>query len=365
MASKMRTMHTIPADFPQILKDFTREILRNQPQNIYQFGKEYFAARIREESPNESINNEYLVQYLTDLFIQADTNQNGRLDKKEFKELMFRADLGLSKDDIKLIFMEADVDDSGSLEYEEFIPLMMHVIESIKEVEHAKEEENFVREQAEEIAEEYMLRGITSQELEKYLRASFMEADRDSSGQLDAKEFKTFLMNCPINLTKKEINAIYMEVDTDQNGLISLEEFIPVFHSLMFQLTTNEALRLIRQQDLQELPQILIGCCSKYDPEGTGLLHPKQIAKAIRDADLGLSRFQIFQLVGQCNREEDGVKYVPFIEGVAAPLIAKLVDIDLELAYKRAVRVEEQVDYAGKQAEELLGMPQEVFEKVT
>mmetsp|Transcript_2405 Transcript_2405/g.5721 ORF Transcript_2405/g.5721 Transcript_2405/m.5721 type:complete len:107 (+) Transcript_2405:938-1258(+) len=54
-----------------------------------------------------------------------------------------------------------------------------------------------------------------------------------------------------------------------------------------------------------------------------------------------------------------------FKQGVAAPLIAKLVDIDLELAYKRAVRVEEQVDYAGKQAEELLGMPQEVFEKVT
>ncbi|EKX36017.1 hypothetical protein GUITHDRAFT_117805 [Guillardia theta CCMP2712] len=269
MASKMRTMHTIPADFPQILKDFTREILRNQPGNIYQFGKEYFAARLREESPIESINNEYLVQYLTDLFIQADTNQNGRLDKKEFKELMLRADLGLSKEDIKLIFMEADVDDSGSLEYEEFIPLMMHVIDSIKEVEHAREEEEIVREHAEQIAEEYMLRGITSKELEKYLRASFMEADKDGSGQLDAKEFKTFLMNCPINLTKKEINAIYMEVDSDQNGLISLEEFIPVFHSLMFQLTTSEALKLIRQQDLQELPQILIASCTYYDPEGS------------------------------------------------------------------------------------------------
>ena len=59
-----------------------------------------------------------------------------------------------SKEDIKLIFMEADVDDSGSLEYEEFIPLMMHVIDSIKEVEHAREEEEIVREHAEQIAEE-------------------------------------------------------------------------------------------------------------------------------------------------------------------------------------------------------------------
>ena len=32
-----------------LIQDFTREILRNQPGNIYQFGKEYFASRLREE----------------------------------------------------------------------------------------------------------------------------------------------------------------------------------------------------------------------------------------------------------------------------------------------------------------------------
>ncbi|PNH06142.1 hypothetical protein TSOC_007528 [Tetrabaena socialis] len=33
---------TIPDDFPAILKAFTREILRAQPSNIYEFGARYF-----------------------------------------------------------------------------------------------------------------------------------------------------------------------------------------------------------------------------------------------------------------------------------------------------------------------------------
>jgi hypothetical protein len=46
MASKYRTKHTIPPGFPDILKDFVREILREQPENIYRFGAEYFQVKV-------------------------------------------------------------------------------------------------------------------------------------------------------------------------------------------------------------------------------------------------------------------------------------------------------------------------------
>jgi hypothetical protein len=46
MASKYRTKHTIPSGFPDILKDFVREILREQPENIYRFGAEYFQQKV-------------------------------------------------------------------------------------------------------------------------------------------------------------------------------------------------------------------------------------------------------------------------------------------------------------------------------
>ncbi|KAL8272286.1 hypothetical protein Esti_003803 [Eimeria stiedai] len=32
----------LPPSFPQLLFDFAKEVIRSQPQNIYEFGKEYF-----------------------------------------------------------------------------------------------------------------------------------------------------------------------------------------------------------------------------------------------------------------------------------------------------------------------------------
>jgi len=43
MSSRYQKLFVIPDGFPALLKDFTREILRNQPTNIYEFGAEYFA----------------------------------------------------------------------------------------------------------------------------------------------------------------------------------------------------------------------------------------------------------------------------------------------------------------------------------
>ena len=44
MASKYIQKYPIPGDFPELLHDFAREILRDQPENILEYGAQYFAA---------------------------------------------------------------------------------------------------------------------------------------------------------------------------------------------------------------------------------------------------------------------------------------------------------------------------------
>ena len=39
---KFETTLQVPQNFPAILKDFSREVLRNQPESIYAFAAEYF-----------------------------------------------------------------------------------------------------------------------------------------------------------------------------------------------------------------------------------------------------------------------------------------------------------------------------------
>lgn len=41
---------TIPEGFPALLKGFTREVLRNQPENIFEFGAQYFAALLEQRA---------------------------------------------------------------------------------------------------------------------------------------------------------------------------------------------------------------------------------------------------------------------------------------------------------------------------
>ena len=44
MASKYIQKYPIPGAFPEVLHDFAREVLRDQPENIYEYGAQYFAA---------------------------------------------------------------------------------------------------------------------------------------------------------------------------------------------------------------------------------------------------------------------------------------------------------------------------------
>ncbi len=44
MASKYLQKYPIPGAFPELLHDFAREVLRDQPENIYEYGALYFAA---------------------------------------------------------------------------------------------------------------------------------------------------------------------------------------------------------------------------------------------------------------------------------------------------------------------------------
>jgi hypothetical protein len=44
MASKYVKNFTVPSDFPNMLHDFAREVLKAQPADIHAFGLAYFSA---------------------------------------------------------------------------------------------------------------------------------------------------------------------------------------------------------------------------------------------------------------------------------------------------------------------------------
>jgi len=145
VTTDFRSQRTIPPNFPQVLKDFVREILREQPENIYNFGARYFA-ELASPAPQEgggrafeNMSDEELLVWLTEIFVAADSDNNGSLDREEFKDVMRHLDL--TDKEIMQVFREADTDESGMLEYEEFLPLMVQVLLTIQQMDKVKQEE--------------------------------------------------------------------------------------------------------------------------------------------------------------------------------------------------------------------------------
>ena len=54
MASKYLQKYPVPEDFPDLLHDFTREVLRDQPEDINDYGAQYFAAMYKVSSYSHS-----------------------------------------------------------------------------------------------------------------------------------------------------------------------------------------------------------------------------------------------------------------------------------------------------------------------
>uniref|UniRef100_A0A7S4NVP2 EF-hand domain-containing protein n=1 Tax=Guillardia theta TaxID=55529 RepID=A0A7S4NVP2_GUITH len=177
MTSKFGTTHSIPSDFPEILKEFVREILREQPKNIFAFGSKYFNQKLEQYAPEEfkTLQQEHLVEYLTDIFVKSDEDGNGVLDKREFKTLLQNANLGLTKKQIKLLYSQADMNEDGLIQYREFIPACIELISSIQARKETQQQVEEAEQSAAEAAENYVFRGIPREEIEVMVREAFDE----------------------------------------------------------------------------------------------------------------------------------------------------------------------------------------------
>ena len=201
----------------------------------------------------ETMNDEELLEWLTQVFVAADADGDGSLDRDEFKVLM--KELNLSAKEALQVFAEADVDESGTLEYAEFIPLMVQVLQSISDADADKQHDEELRNVAEDVADGYMRNNMTPAEMELMMRQSFKEVDVDGSGSIEMKEFKEFLRNTGVPMSKKEINMMFMIVDVDSSGTVDMEEFYPLFVEVMRMMVRDEALAKLKEQEATSDPE--------------------------------------------------------------------------------------------------------------
>mmetsp|Transcript_85861 Transcript_85861/g.243484 ORF Transcript_85861/g.243484 Transcript_85861/m.243484 type:complete len:423 (-) Transcript_85861:123-1391(-) len=320
MSSKFAKQYQIPPEFPDILKDFAREVLRNQPANINEFAAKYFDCLANglpadargqiagDEDPEMSP--EEVMSIIQDLFHKYDKDGNQFLDPQEFKSLMedLQQRLDFPKDQIYLFLAEADMNADGMIEYEEFIPLAMQIIQGM----YAKKRLEQHMLNVDQHAEDLLVHGMSRDELTDLVSSIFERMDQDQSGFLNKQEFVSALTSMELGLTRREINTIMFQIDQDGNGNISYKEFVPFAFDLLQKLTSLRLLETELEND--ELAQYLIDLFKAKDTEMTGVLSVDEIRDLMHQAMLGLTRMQIYTVISEAEvNAEDKIPYATFI----------------------------------------------------
>jgi Ca2+-binding EF-hand superfamily protein len=340
MASRFSKQHQIPPGFAEVLKDLTREVLRNQPPDIDQFAARYFDALAtgvptdnrnglgEQNSEPDDLSLDDAESIIRDLFRKYDVDGNQVLDADEFKNLMddLQQRFDFPKDHVYLFLAEADMNSDGMIEYEEFIPLALQIIQSMlakKRLEHQMDT-------ADKHAEELLVRGMDREELTELMNSLFDQIDEDRSGTLNMQEFVSALTSMELGLTRREINAIMFEIDRDKDGSVTYKEFVPFAFDLLKKLTTLRLLESGLNND--EIGQYLVDLFKAKDTEMTGLLHIDEIRDLLHQAMLGLTRMQIYCVLSEADANADNlVSYASFIPR-AVGLIRSMLSFDQNIA---------------------------------
>lgn len=336
MGSKYGKDFSVPKDFPSVLKAFTREVLRSQPDNVYEFGAAYFSALFAQSQDNveggapERLTPAQMEEVLLMLFRKYDVDGSKALSTTEFKALMKEANLGISEKETMRLMAEVDANEDGQIDYSEFVPLAVDLVEGMYAKMDEKESRFVEEERARMAATEYMLHGMGREQLSAVILDVFQKADKDLSGSLTIAEFHNCIREADLGLTRKEVNVLMHSVDVDESGTISYDEFAPLCFDILVEILKEELIlkEAFSSDELGQSPaDFLLQIFSGVDPDQTGSLKLAELRDALRQADLGLTRMQILTVLSEAEVEDEtgDVHYEKFAPK-AAGLIQRLLD---------------------------------------
>jgi Ca2+-binding EF-hand superfamily protein len=336
MASKFSKQFSIPEGFPEILRDFTREILRTQADDINMFGAQYFSEMLERRDGIDRDDSKIVLsldevhEHIQRMFHEADKDQNGFLDRKELKSVIdsFKKELGLSKKDVKRVLSEADENNDGNVEYGEFIPLAADLISTLIAKRKNEQDQAARKEQAKLEASQFLLKGMPQQELEGILTDVFKKADKNGDGSLDRNEFRACLKDANLGFTRKEINLMLTEVDTDGDGRVTYDEFIPLCLHILTEMVADEMSSVPPQE--AEMAAYFSDLFTQKAGDAKEL-HFRDVIKLLKDADLGLTLVQIHSIMSEADRDpQTGMVDYEKLATTAAGLVVSLLNIEMQ-----------------------------------
>eukprot|EP01135_Chromosphaera_perkinsii_P003983 Nk52_evm26s265 gene=Nk52_evmTU26s265 len=198
-----------------------------------------------------------LERMMFDLFLSADKDGNGTLDKREFQMFFQSAslDLRLNDQDIEYLYKEMDTNQDGVISYEEFVPFISEVLknmystkpESINDwsqiFSHSTGTTVFYNKRTGEMKVEEPegfkpILGTNAAAIEHVVMDVFKKADRDKDGFIGKEDFYTMAKSKTLRLkaSESELELIRLKYDANGDSMLSYKEFFPLCVKLLMRI---------------------------------------------------------------------------------------------------------------------------------
>eukprot|EP00756_Hemistasia_phaeocysticola_P029463 Hpha_TRINITY_DN16234_c1_g2::TRINITY_DN16234_c1_g2_i2::g.13436::m.13436 len=232
-ATKYQQKFKLPPQFADTLKEYTREVLRSQPADIYQWSAHYFRDRALKEdgvdTGGQAQSNPYanqqtpdhhrLAVQLADALAEHDPDRTGRLYVHLVKRvLMQSAQLAPSQALYVLSNPFVEVADDGTLDYQRFAAEGT-VVEQTVYLQHTGYEFPSLR----EVDASAQVHGMNREELKGELQGVFSAADEGGSKRLTLADYRHALRKAPLQLTERDINLLCCEAELTGDGHVLWE----------------------------------------------------------------------------------------------------------------------------------------------
>ncbi len=227
-ATKYQQKYPLPPNFAQVLKDYTRECLREQPEDIAAWSAEYFKRLAMDTDPMavkqpppehyaptvENPELEVVAMRLTKVFASMDDTESGLL----YIHLVKRALL----DSIQLTKAQAlyilsseyvNVNDDGTMDYRQFSRDAVNAVLFFQQSDHQFPTVKHV-DDAETV------HGLLREELQDELLRVMRQADTEGLGRLPFAQYRNALMNAPLQLTQRDVNVLCAEAEQTSDGFV-------------------------------------------------------------------------------------------------------------------------------------------------
>ncbi|EAN77038.1 Regulatory subunit of type II PKA R-subunit, putative [Trypanosoma equiperdum] len=248
LANRYQPRQHLPPEFPGVLKEYAREVLREQPEDILQWSANYFKRLAREmdakpagehrmtapalphleSRPNtrEEEEEEYgerLQQYI-DMFVEHDSENNGVLPVKAIKEALLKS-YGLTLPQALYVLTATQLVEKEPVNYAEFACESFPALRFVWSTEH-----NFQVSNREDTTVHGLSRIDVQQEFLKLLRF----ADRSDTSLLSIDQYMDVLRCAPYHLTTRDLRILRVEAELNERHEVNYEEeLLHIFDRLL------------------------------------------------------------------------------------------------------------------------------------